>query len=60
MRHVNQLYTYTQINVHRKGTMCLMNFVNLMHCGRSIVLYGFVVIYHNNHRAIICKGHVQK
>ena len=44
MRHVNQLYTYTQINVHRKGTMCLMNFVNLMHGGRIIVLYVFVVI----------------
>jgi hypothetical protein len=44
MRHVNQCYTYTQINVHRKGTMYLMNFVNLMHCGRIIVLYGFVVI----------------
>jgi hypothetical protein len=44
MRHANQLYTYTQINVHRKGTMCLMNFVNIMHCGRIVVLYEFVVI----------------
>jgi hypothetical protein len=44
MRHVNQLYTYTQINVHCKGTMLLMNFANLMHGRRIIVLYGFVVI----------------